>query len=370
MIRSVRSITGLSTLLLATMLVAGCDVAKSETPTSPTVAGPIPGVGITAPFPQQPINGQEVLNTVPVQLQFVNSTTNGVRPLYYSVEVSADKQFTQPVFARSKVPPAPGERTMVVVEGKLDPLRTYYWRVRAEDGANSSDYSAVAFFDLVVPVVLGAPSPVTPVGGQTLTTRTPQLRVNNGGVEGRAGDVQIDFFVASDQAFAALVYRGSAGMSASGSTSITTSELPANTVLFWRAYATNGSTTSSASTTQSFRTPAAVVVPVPDPGGGGGGGGTPVDWTTDQWKTWFFDLTKRKGLPNATVGAMGALRADLLANGADWQNGWRGDYRARLFLPVRNCPPASSPTAPPCAYSRPVDVGENGLGNAWSWVVR
>ncbi len=96
----------------------------------------------------------------------------------------------------------------------------------------------------------------------------------------------------------------------------------------------------------------------------------PVYWTKEQWRTWFFNLVASKGLPNASLGAMQATRNDLLAVGADWQNGWRGDLRARIFLPVLNCPPPSNPSAPSCAYTRAVDVGENGLGAAWSWVPR
>jgi len=63
-----------------------------------------------------------------------------------------------------------------------------------------------------------------------------------------------------------------------------------------------------------------------------------------------------------------ALRPELLAMGADWQNGWRGDPRPRIFLPVPNCPPPSSPGVPACSYSRTVDVGD--YGGAWIWFYR
>ena len=96
----------------------------------------------------------------------------------------------------------------------------------------------------------------------------------------------------------------------------------------------------------------------------------PVYWTKEQWRAWFFNLVASRGLPNATFAAMQATRADLIAVGADWQNGWRGDLRTRIYLPVLNCLPPSNPSAPACSYSRPVDVGENGLGAPWSWVPR
>lgn len=95
----------------------------------------------------------------------------------------------------------------------------------------------------------------------------------------------------------------------------------------------------------------------------------PVNWTKEEWRVWFFNLVTARRLPNATLSAMQALRPDLLSVGADWQNGWRGDLRARIYLPVPNCPSPSLSTAPACSYSRPVDVGEAGTG-AWTWVPR
>jgi hypothetical protein len=268
--KNVTSITKLFSLVLAGALAAGCEASKSETPTSPNVAGPIAGVGITAPALRSPINGAEVVNTDPLRLVFSNAVTNGVRPLYYHVEVAVDKEFNQRAYMNPKVLPFEGEQTSLVVETKLDPEKTYYWRVRADDGANSSEFSATAHFDVVMPVVIGTPEAVSPGGGGTITTRTPELRVNNGSVQGRAGEVRYHFFVATDQAFSGMVWSGSTPRSGGSSTAITTGELPANTVLYWRAYATNGVAGSNHTTVLSFRTPAAAA---PPPGGGGGGGG-------------------------------------------------------------------------------------------------
>ena len=44
---------GLSALV-AIVCLSGCEAAKSANPTAPTVAGPIPGVSITAPKPLEP----------------------------------------------------------------------------------------------------------------------------------------------------------------------------------------------------------------------------------------------------------------------------------------------------------------------------
>ncbi len=82
MTKNVSSITKLFFFVLFAAVCTGCEATKSETPTSPNVAGPIAGVGITAPSLRSPINGAEVVNTEPLRLVFGNAVTNGVRPLW------------------------------------------------------------------------------------------------------------------------------------------------------------------------------------------------------------------------------------------------------------------------------------------------
>jgi hypothetical protein len=90
----------------------------------------------------------------------------------------------------------------------------------------------------------------------------------------------------------------------------------------------------------------------------------------EEWRKWFFNLIEVRGAgPTVSFNGMAITRPDLVAVEADWQNGWRGDYRARLFLPVPGCNgTAVSPTAPRCAYGRTVDVGD--LGRPWQWIYR
>jgi len=91
----------------------------------------------------------------------------------------------------------------------------------------------------------------------------------------------------------------------------------------------------------------------------------------DDWKIYFEQVRQLRNIgPTVSVGGMAATREDLLAVEADWQNGWRGDLRARIFLPVAGCPgtAANNPNPPRCAYDRTVDVGN--IGQTWQWVVR
>lgn len=120
--------------------------------------------------------------------------------------------------------------------------------------------------------------------------------------------------------------------------------------------------------------PAAAIDPVIAPKGGGGSGAVstrpPAEWTSNEWHDWFMAVTRQAGQLNATPEAMAALRSSLNSVGADWQNGWRGDYRTRIYLPTGFCPPPVGPDVPGCSYEKSVDVGENGMGQPWSWVPR
>ena len=95
---------------------------------------------------------------------------------------------------------------------------------------------------------------------------------------------------------------------------------------------------------------------------------SPREWTRDQWRDYFFTLVAEKGGGSITYEALAAMRPELNARGADWQNGWRGDYRPRVFLPVPDCPAPMNSDAPDCAWERAVDVGD--WGGAWIWVPR
>jgi hypothetical protein len=242
----------------------GCEAQKSENPLSPNVAGPIAGVSISVPAPVSPTNGAEVLNNTPLRLTFANSSTSGVRPLWYIVELASDSNFNSKLYTNGRVQPAEGPHTSVLLEVQLGAEATYFWRVRADDGANSTEFSTAAHFDLVVPVSLGAPTLASPAEGATTANRTPTLTVNNGTVTGRAGTVEYRFEVATDQAFSNIAASMSA-IRGNGTTSVATPQLAASALFYWRAWGTNGAVHSPASATGTFRTPAAPA-PGPSPG--------------------------------------------------------------------------------------------------------
>src|SRR5687767_14409847 len=135
-------------ILTAAALLAplvGCEAKKSDNPLSPAIAGPIAGVEITAPRVLEPGEGIKIREAQqPITLLVENSSSNGVRPVAYTFEVSSTDNFEQKLYARSGVTSGTDGRTRVTVD-RLDSGRRYFWRVRAEDGANASGYSTSTF---------------------------------------------------------------------------------------------------------------------------------------------------------------------------------------------------------------------------------
>lgn len=258
----------LSAALLLTL--AACEVQKSESPLSPSVAGPIAGVEISQPTLLEPGQGFRFKESQqPIRLLIQNATTTGVRPVSYIFEVAIDNEFQTKVFARSGVPPGDDGRTSVIVD-RLEAGRPYYWRARAEDGANTGQF-ATAAFELLPKPRLDAPSPQSPVAGVTVASRTPELRTSNASRNAGVGTPQYEFQVSISQAFTSIAATGRSGEGNGGTTFTVGTELAPATTYYWRVRATDGETTSNWSATEAFRTPAGAAPdpnpPVPAPGG-------------------------------------------------------------------------------------------------------
>lgn len=259
---------------LSVIALTGCAAEKSSNPTAPTVAGPIPGVNISAPALLEPAQGFKFKeNEQPIRLAVQNATSSGVRPLTYNFEVAADSGFTTKVFSRSSVAPGDG-KTSVQVD-RLEIGRAYYWRAWAVDGANTG-VPATAGFEIYPKPVVNPPSLVAPVDNAVAASSTPTLTVHNASSVGPVGALAYEFQVATDQAFSRLVAAGIVNQGA-GDTNFASSALAAATVHYWRVRASDSESTSAWSTTQVFRTPAPPAPPpppVPPPGDGGGAGGS------------------------------------------------------------------------------------------------
>lgn len=261
MIRMTRAAAMPLVLLIA---LAGCEAQKSSNPLSPSVAGPIGGVDITPPKLLEPGQGNKFKESQqPIRLLIENASSTGVRPITYLFEVASDEAFTSKVFARGGVPPGDGGRTSVQVD-RLDLGRAYWWRARAEDGANSGQYSTAQFEVLPKPL-LTAPGLVSPINNERVTSNRPTLTLSNSDRNTAIAEVNYDFQVATDQAFTQLVSAGSVDEAGGQTTFTVNADLPSDRQHFWRVRATDGEITSPWSGTQTFRSAVAVVNPGPGP---------------------------------------------------------------------------------------------------------
>jgi hypothetical protein len=212
------------------------------------------------------------------------------------------------------------------------------------------------------PARIDAPTAMAPSG--RLNNNTPDFFVTNGTIEGASAVVYF-FEISTSADFSQIAAVVSAPVNDTGTTMMSLGSLAYGGTYYWRARGSDGSTESDYSNTLSFTLPSGPNAPA---------SGDPVasipwaSWTTDQWRTYFHSLVEQKGGPTVSDAGMHAMRADLLARGADFQNGWRGDVRPRLFLPVAGCPIANRRDVPACSYSRAIDLG--GYGQEWRWIVR
>jgi hypothetical protein len=262
------------------LTVAACGTERSSNPLSPSVAGPIAGVSITAPKPIDPSNGVELKTGTPVVLTLENASSTSERPFWHKIEVALDSGFAQTVFTADKVMPGSNGRASYTVNSALTAGRVYYWRAQALDGANTGPYSSVANFRIVDPTTIGMPAPVSPVNGETIASTTPTLVARNTANTGSPGAITYRFEVAADAGFSQMVAVWSAARSGGDTTSVTGSGLTAGATFYWRVLASDGAVSSGYSTAQSFKTPGgADPTPPTPPGGGGGGGGGP--WPTN-----------------------------------------------------------------------------------------
>lgn len=261
-------------VLCAAMATAACERSKSANPLSPDVAGPIPGVAISAPKPLEPQQGgQWVKNGEPPTFVFENAASSGQRAVHTELQVAADANFQQLVHHNERIEPGPNGRTSYRMPEELGSGYTYYWRLRAADGANTGPYSFTSTFAVVDPVLIETPTPIEPAG--SIATNRPNFRVRNGQIAGTEGAYyRFELATAPDPSSVVAVVTTTPG--SNGETTISLGELPYSRTFYWRVHASDGTTQSAYSAVISFTTPPAPApVPGPEPTPGNPGGPSP-----------------------------------------------------------------------------------------------
>jgi len=262
-----------SLYVFALLAATGCAAEKSSNPLTPTVAGPIPGVDISAPKVLTPAATKIPVDQQPVTLLAENASSSGVRPLTYVFEVATDTGFVNKVFVRDGVTPGDGGRTSLRLPDRLAPERSYYWHTRAQDGANTGPFSAPGAFDVFTPIVINPPPLVTPAVNAVLSTVRPKFVFGNATRSGPIGAINYVIEVADSDFFTNKL-----GVwivpEQSGQTSFDApSDFAFSKVLFWHVRAFDPTTNGPWSEIRSFQTAPQPVAPPPSGGGGGGGGG-------------------------------------------------------------------------------------------------
>ena len=138
----------------------------------------------------------------------------------------------------------------------LAPERSYYWRARAQDGANTGPYSSAAFFNVFTPVVLAKPILQEPVANATAATLQPVFRFANAPRSGPAGPITYEIQLADNEAFANVVGFWTVG-EAAGQTSLPCPvALTSAKQYFWRVRGLEATTTGPWSEVAAFKAPA------------------------------------------------------------------------------------------------------------------
>lgn len=251
--------------LLAATVSAACEQTRSNSPLSPLIAGPLAGVSITEPKLLEPeVNRKFKPSQQPITLLIENPSSNSPRPFTLRIELSSTAQFSTQVVSRDGLTPGSNGRTSFQIPDALPAGRVYYWRVRAEDGANTGAYSAPRAFEVLEPVIIGAPVARSPIGSGRITTRRPTLTVANAPVSGPHLPIRYRWEVATDQAFSNRVVFEETEAGSLETSLAMPSDLAVDTMYYWRARVTDSEVTGNWSVTEAFRTPLA-------PSGGGSG---------------------------------------------------------------------------------------------------
>ncbi len=325
----------LGTLLSFCALLAAvaCEAAKSSNPLSPTVAGPIPGVDISAPKTLEPASSKIAVEQQPVTLLAENASSSGVRPLTYAFEVATDAAFTNKVFMRDGIEPGSGGRTSLRLPDRLAPERTYFWRARAADGANTGPYSTAAAFDVFTPIVIDEPGLAVPLVNEVMVPLRPTFVFVNAAHSGPVGNLNYTVEVSDGDSFANKVAVWTVPEQPNQTSVVATDDFANNKIYYWHVRAWDSKTLGPWSIPRAFQTLPLVVKPPSGGGGGGGGswencGSTPGDalsacvvaaYPPGNTVEGAFEITKR--IAWLLRGSGGGL---LIKNGGENIVSWKG----------------------------------------------
>ncbi|MCU1385688.1 MAG: hypothetical protein JWL71_4385 [Acidobacteria bacterium] len=227
----------LAAVAAACLAVSAC--SKSNSPTQPTAAatavadGAAATASVTVPRPLSPAAGAAIRNVdQPVTLVVANAVLTQSAGATYTFEVSTDSTFGTKVYAKSGVAAGSTGQTSLTID-KIAAGTSYFWRARAEGGGTTGPFSAPRAFAIGPAIVIDSATLVSPITGAGTSAR-PTFTVTNATRSGPIGALTYKFEVAANAAFSPVLISGTVAEGV-GRTSFTPStDLPAETTLFWR----------------------------------------------------------------------------------------------------------------------------------------
>ena len=261
--------------LLLIAVVASC--GDSSTPTAPSVT-PIAGETLAAlspdgvislktlpPVLESPIENLETEGLTPVltitnsEPRFINSADFTYRFEVYTVDESGAMVRVH-VNSVAQTP----NTTSYLVNEDLEQTTTHMWRARAEIGDEKGPWSVAATFR--TPLLLGVPTPVSPIDGATTLSTLPTFIVQNGEAPAGAGTVTHEIQLDADSSFPDPTTISVPRAPGTLTTVHVADALASDTMFYWRVRATDGTNTTDWSETLMFRTPDEALTPDPPPG--------------------------------------------------------------------------------------------------------
>jgi hypothetical protein len=266
-----------SAALAALLSLTACEASKSSNPLSPAIAGPIPGVEISAPKMLEPGPGSKIsIEKQPVTLLIENAGSNGPRPLSYAFDIATDTGFSNKVFSREGVTQGEGGRTSLRMPDSLATGHTYYWRVRAYDGANTGPYATPMAFDIFTPIVINVPGLTAPAANSTVLSLRPTFTLTNATRSGPVGAITYLIELADSDSFANKVATWTVAETPNQTNLVSPVDLGYGKVYYWHARAYDPTTLGPWSFTQAFQM-LSEPAPVFTPGPSGPSGPAPND---------------------------------------------------------------------------------------------
>src|SRR5262249_11846839 len=97
------------------------------------------------------------------------------------------------------------DRTSLRLPDALAPERSYYWRSKAEGGANDSAFSPTAIFNVFTPIVIDVPQLIAAANNAKVSTLHPTFTFSNAPNSGPGGQINYLVEVATTDSFATKI---------------------------------------------------------------------------------------------------------------------------------------------------------------------